>query len=389
MAVLLLGGIVTACGSTANLTDGLVTNSTDASARVRPKVAVGNGGGMQTAAQTNPQPSYSSSNIQSAPATIRSSAVTSSQLPPPSSSQQQQAALPAPSNTAGAVNSGAAQQDAARSQPAETQDPEPAARTPAQTQSASGQSTAAGGTYTVASGDTLYAISRKTGVSVDRLAEANNVSGGAIRVGQKLTIPGGNATNIASSQESNSSSAGNSQPVQMAAAQLPQTQETSAQDTQAEPRQRDEEPVVVEADAATEGGDEEQVAALTPDSTGAGNLRWPVRGRVVSAFDSGSSDGIDIAVPEGTAVHAAENGVVIYAGDGLKGFGNTVLVRHDDGLVTVYGHASELKVKRGDQVTRGQQIALSGMSGNTDRPKLHFEVREGTSPVDPMAYLQQ
>ncbi|MEP4422761.1 MAG: M23 family metallopeptidase, partial [Nitratireductor sp.] len=95
-----------------------------------------------------------------------------------------------------------------------------------------------------------------------------------------------------------------------------------------------------------------------------------------------------IAVPEGTPVKAAENGVVIYAGDGLKEFGNTVLVRHEDGLVTVYGHASELKVARGDKVRRGQEIARSGMSGSADLPKLHFEVRKDSVPVNPTGYLE-
>src|SRR5690606_5358717 len=99
-------------------------------------------------------------------------------------------------------------------------------------------------------------------------------------------------------------------------------------------------------------------------------------------------DGIDIQVPEGTPVKAAENGVVIYAGDGLKEFGNTVLVRHDNGLVTVYGHASELKVSRGDKVKRGQQIASSGMSGVADSPRLHFEVRKNSAPVDPTTFLE-
>src|SRR5690606_5634236 len=100
------------------------------------------------------------------------------------------------------------------------------------------------------------------------------------------------------------------------------------------------------------------------------------------------NDGIDISLPEGTAVKAAENGVVIYAGDGLKEFGNTVLVRHENGLVTVYGHASELKVKRGDTVRRGQDIALSGLSGNAQQPKLHFEVRKNSTPVDPAKFLE-
>ena len=88
---------------------------------------------------------------------------------------------------------------------------------------------------------------------------------------------------------------------------------------------------------------EEDDTAAAPGGTGIGKMRWPVRGRVISNYGSGSgksNDGIDIAVPEGTPVKAAENGVVIYAGDGLKDFGNTVLVRHENGLVTVYGHAS-------------------------------------------------
>ena len=131
--------------------------------------------------------------------------------------------------------------------------------------------------------------------------------------------------------------------------------------------------------------------AAAPGGTGIGKMRWPVRGRVISNYGSGSgksNDGIDISVPEGTPVKAAENGVVIYAGDGLKDFGNTVLVRHENGLVTVYGHASSLEVKRGEKVKRGQEIARSGMSGTTDAPKLHFEVRKDSSPVDPSTFLE-
>jgi murein DD-endopeptidase MepM/ murein hydrolase activator NlpD len=135
-----------------------------------------------------------------------------------------------------------------------------------------------------------------------------------------------------------------------------------------------------------------QTAAIAPDATGIGRMRWPVRGRVIESYGRSSAgrsnDGIDIAVPEGTPVKAAENGVVIYAGDGLKEFGNTVLVRHEDGLVTVYGHASELKVARGEKVRRGQEIARSGMSGAADLPKLHFEVRKDSTPVDPTGFLE-
>ena len=117
-------------------------------------------------------------------------------------------------------------------------------------------------------------------------------------------------------------------------------------------------------------------------------MRWPVRGRVIGTYGNGRNDGIDIAVPEGTPIKAAENGVVIYAGDGLKDFGQTVLLRHADGKVTVYGHTSEIKVSRGDNVRRGQEIARSGMSGNADTPKLHFEVRKDSEPVDPQQFLE-
>ena len=93
-------------------------------------------------------------------------------------------------------------------------------------------------------------------------------------------------------------------------------------------------------------------------------------------------------MPTGTPVKAAENGVVIYSGDGLKEYGKTVLIRHDDGLVTVYAHAEKLNVNRGDKVTRGQVIANSGMSGVAKTPRLHFEVRKNASPVDPTQYLE-
>ncbi|MDZ7600753.1 MAG: M23 family metallopeptidase, partial [Hoeflea sp.] len=97
---------------------------------------------------------------------------------------------------------------------------------------------------------------------------------------------------------------------------------------------------------------------------------------------------IDISLPAGTPVKAAENGVVIYSGDGLKEYGKTVLVRHDDGLVTVYAHANSLNVARGDKVVRGQVIASSGMTGAAKTPRLHFEVRKNATPVDPVKYLE-
>ncbi|TWG95552.1 murein DD-endopeptidase MepM/ murein hydrolase activator NlpD [Mesorhizobium sp. J18] len=238
------------------------------------------------------------------------------------------------------------------------------------------------GSYTVASGDTLYAIARKTGVSADRIKSANGLSDGYLQVGQKLQIPAGAAT--AYTQVSSAQPKAPDPIVTDTAKPVQEPKPAIEKVSYTPPSQSDSTNIAEEA---------EQVAALPPDSTGIGRLRWPVRGRVVSSFGSGvgsaSNDGIDIGVPEGTPVKAAENGVVIYAGDGLKEFGKTVLVRHDDGLVTVYGHASDIKVKRGDTVRRGQEIALSGMSGNADRPKLHFEVRKDSAPVDPVQFLEK
>ncbi|MBG0811525.1 peptidoglycan DD-metalloendopeptidase family protein [Methylosinus sp. H3A] len=116
-------------------------------------------------------------------------------------------------------------------------------------------------------------------------------------------------------------------------------------------------------------------------------FRWPARGRIIQGFNSGGNDGINISVPEGTQVKAAEGGVVAYAGSELKGYGNLVLIRHPNGFVSAYAHNGELDVKRGDQVKRGQTIAKSGQSGNVGSPQLHFELRKGSTPVDPTGYL--
>jgi murein DD-endopeptidase MepM/ murein hydrolase activator NlpD len=120
-------------------------------------------------------------------------------------------------------------------------------------------------------------------------------------------------------------------------------------------------------------------------------FRWPVKGRVISQFGSkasgGANDGINIAVPEGTPVKSAESGQVIYAGNELKGYGNLVLVRHDNGWVSAYGHNSEVMVRKGDRVVRGQNIARAGQTGDVASPQLHFELRKGSKPVNPLEHL--
>jgi murein DD-endopeptidase MepM/ murein hydrolase activator NlpD len=137
-----------------------------------------------------------------------------------------------------------------------------------------------------------------------------------------------------------------------------------------------------------------QVAAVTPTApvtTGNGQFGWPVQGQVVSKFgataDGLRNDGINISAPAGAPVVAAADGVVAYAGNELRGFGNMILIRHADGWVTAYAHNQSLSVKKGDTVKRGQTIARVGQTGNVTSPQLHFEIRKGTAAQDPMKYL--
>ncbi|TYR31011.1 peptidoglycan DD-metalloendopeptidase family protein [Mesorhizobium microcysteis] len=238
----------------------------------------------------------------------------------------------------------------------------------------------AGGSYTVVAGDTLNGIARKTGVNAEALKQANGLSSGLIRIGQTLTIPAGGAAptvQVAQAPRTDATTTATVAPAKPA-----QPESVSAY-TPPKPQQPAES-VIQQASLDT--------SAPAPDATGISRMRWPVRGRVISGFGGSSggkkNDGIDIAVPAGTPVRAAENGVVIYAGDGLKEFGNTVLVRHEDGLVTVYGHASEINVQRGQKVRRGEEIAKAGMSGSAETPKLHFEVRKDSTPVNPTTFLE-
>lgn len=233
------------------------------------------------------------------------------------------------------------------------------------------KATGAAGTYTVQSGDTMSSIARKTGVGVVALKQANGMKDGLLKIGQTLKVPAGGTATVASAKPAKVD------PVTTATTQ-PAAKTTPSETLASYTPPKKDAKVIQQA---------EDDDAVAPDATGIGKMRWPVRGRVISGFGAGK-DGVDIAVPTGTPVKAAENGVVIYAGDGLKEFGNTVLVRHENGLVTVYGHASSIEVQRGQKVKRGQEIALSGMSGTTDSPKLHFEVRKNSAPVDPSGYLE-
>ena len=236
-----------------------------------------------------------------------------------------------------------------------------------------------GGSYAVKSGDSLYSIAQKHGVPVEQLKKANGLSNGAIRVGQTLVIPSATGT------------------AKQVAAISPQPEKPTAnngvQNASTPPNAASNVKPYTPPQASNKViEDAEKDQSVAPTSTGISQMRWPVRGRLLASFGqrdgTSVSDGIDIMVPEGTPVKAAENGVVIYAGDGLKEFGQTVLIRHDNGLVTVYGHNSKIMVQRGQKVRRGEEIAKSGMSGNAKSPKLHFEVRKNSAPVNPSKYLE-
>jgi murein DD-endopeptidase MepM/ murein hydrolase activator NlpD len=137
----------------------------------------------------------------------------------------------------------------------------------------------------------------------------------------------------------------------------------------------------------------EKPAAVDPVKPGdpAPSFHWPVRGQVIAGFgpktDGQRNNGIDIAVPENTPIKAADDGVVIYSGNELKSFGNLVLVRHNNDYITAYAHAKELRVKRGDSIKSGEIIGMSGQTGNIETPQIHFEIRKGSTPVDPMQLL--
>lgn len=120
---------------------------------------------------------------------------------------------------------------------------------------------------------------------------------------------------------------------------------------------------------------------------------WPTRGPIISGFGpkggGKSNDGINIGAPAGTPIHAAADGMVVYAGNQLQGYGNMAVISHDGGKSTVYAHASALNVKKGDLVHQGQTIGFVGQTGGVSEPQLHFAMRTGSEPVNPLSVLKK
>jgi len=286
--------------------------------------------------------------------------------------------------------------------------------------SAKGWSAVGGSPIVVAEGDNLDSLSRRYGVPASAMLKANGLNRAAeVHGGMRLVVPVYSANAVAAAPSAKAkgvASADDPAAVKRAKAKkAAQDEIAQASAPSAKPASK----AVAKSDAPVAAADSDADAKSTPakkkpapDATATGSVhagdavaappatgaqadaagvapefRWPARGRIIEGFKVGGNDGINIAVPEGTSVRAAENGTVAYAGSGLKGYGNLVLIRHPNGFVTAYANNGELDVKAGETVKRGQIIAKSGQSGNVNSPQLHFELRKGTTPVDPTSYL--
>jgi len=263
--------------------------------------------------------------------------------------------------------------------------------------------------HVVQPGDNLVAISRIYGVDQSSLARANGLDAPyELKPGQRLVLPGRIEANLAASPSPTmSTSSGTGTAGSLSVEELPPPASAStaappASNIEAEPplesapAEIPPAPDVVaepppQAPATTQQAPPKVAAIPEPAPRAGGRFLWPVEGEIVSRFGAKKgglhNDGINIAAPAGTNVIAAENGVVAYAGNELRGFGNLLLVRHADGWITAYAHNEKLLVRQGDKVTRGQPIARVGQSGNVASPQLHFEIRKGTDPVDPLPHL--
>lgn len=260
------------------------------------------------------------------------------------------------------------------------------------------------GTYTVQPGDSLYGISRNFGVPVGELQRANGITDArGVKAGTVLRIPNGSGGSSHGGAMQQVVVTPPAQQQQYSTPSYSSPQQSAPQQAVAQSNGASSQPTIINGNGG--GTQYTQVATRNTNSVAAGGpqpprqssgsdkLRWPVSGRIITGFgqraDGTHNDGINLSVPLGTSVHAAESGTVAYAGAELKGYGNLVLLRHDNGWVTAYAHNDQLMVKRGDKVQRGQVIATAGRTGSVDQPQVHFELRQGSKPVDPVPFLER
>lgn len=259
----------------------------------------------------------------------------------------------------------------------------------------------------VAKGDTLSSLSRRYGVPVEQIISANDLPDGRLAQGQELVLPGVTAAKAAAVAKAQSKvrvvkteTIAAPEPTSLAEEEAAEAEggnagvKQAAKANQAPGGKPETKENGIAASAETTGPSK-RVASVdqlpAPDPMTGNSFRWPVKGRVISGFgtrpDGGHNDGIDVAVPQGTSVKAAENGVVAYSGNELKGYGNLVLIRHANNWVSAYANNEELLVKRGEKVRRGQIIAKAGATGAVSQPQVHFELRKGSRPVDPTKHM--
>jgi murein DD-endopeptidase MepM/ murein hydrolase activator NlpD len=247
------------------------------------------------------------------------------------------------------------------------------------------------GVHVIAPGETIYSVARHYKKSPGEIAKANKLTlAHKVRVGDRLVIPG------VSVAPRTAAPAQPQAPAKQIVAAKPDAPAVKHTPTIANPRVTAP-PKVAANDAPptarviTPAADPVETTQVAETTGATPSFRWPVRGRIIRHFggkaEGQQNDGINLAVPEGTQVKAAEGGTVAYAGNELKGYGNLILLRHANGFVTAYAHASELTVKKGEIVKRGQVIAKAGATGHVTSPQLHFEIRKGATPVDPITYL--
>jgi murein DD-endopeptidase MepM/ murein hydrolase activator NlpD len=247
--------------------------------------------------------------------------------------------------------------------------------------------------HIIAPGETLMKLSRQYNKPLIEIARANHIPPSTlVKIGDRIVIPGVRATQSPQQLASRQPMASSAPPLvppgkpapQIAQPRLsvPATQKVVSTPAAASPT----------ANVVTPAAQNPEPPKVKQDATAAvPSFRWPVNGRIIQAFGpkptGQQNDGINVSVPEGTAIKAAEDGVVAYAGNELKTYGNLVLIRHANGYVTAYAHASEIMVKRDDTVKRGQVIAKSGQTGSVTAPQVHFEIRKGSTPIDPGPFL--
>jgi murein DD-endopeptidase MepM/ murein hydrolase activator NlpD len=239
-------------------------------------------------------------------------------------------------------------------------------------------------TYTVQPGDTMQSIATGRAVNPQELAELNSVQMEQLEPGNTLTVPAAVQSQPLASIDA---PAGTTPPPTSLygtpAVQQQNVMETGTTRYQLTPLG----PVTSPEPVASPAGTVEQAAPpLEP-----GRFSWPVEGRVLKQFgtaaDGKKSDGINIAAPLGTPITAAASGTVIHAGDGVGALGNLVLIRHEDGFVTAYGHLGRVLVDVDSIVAAGDVIGTIGTSGGLKVPQLHFQIRKGETLLNPQQYL--